>query len=341
MKIIKYFLITIFAVIAALLIAGLFIPKEVHVERSIVINAPHNVIHEQVSSLQKINEWSPWKDYDAEMKVRYEGEDGEVGSVSHWEGNKDVGKGSQEITSITEDRIETKVHFLEPWESKMIATYTLEKKEEGIKVTWGSDGESPYPFNVFSLFMDMDEMIGKDFEKGLARLKEISERMPEVPKSYSGYMINEMEMNPRIYLAKKGNVPFDKIEGFYQENLPAIFQTINKAGIKASGAPSGLFYKWNDQEKIAEMAAAIPVDEHEKLSGIKNFERINVAGGKALHISYYGSYNKSERAHFAMDEYMREKGLQLRGEVIEEYITDPTTEPDTSKWLTNIYYLVK
>ena len=163
------------AVIAVLLIAGLFIPKELHVERSIVINAPHNVIHEQVSSLQKINEWSPWKDYDSEMKVRYEGKDGEVGSVSHWEGNEDVGKGSQEIISITEDKIETKVNFIEPWESKMVATYTLEQEEEGIKVTWGSDGENPYPLNVFSLFMNMDEMIGKDFEKGLVRLKEVSE----------------------------------------------------------------------------------------------------------------------------------------------------------------------
>ncbi|HET6243722.1 MAG: SRPBCC family protein [Bacteroidetes bacterium] len=341
MKALKYVLFSVIGIVAILLITGLFLSKEAHYERSIVINAPLELINKQISSLENMNSWSPWNEYDPQMKITYTGKDGQVGSVFHWEGNEDVGKGSQEITLISDTKIETKVIFIEPWSSEMKAIFTLEPEASGVKVTWASDGTNPYPFNVFCLFMNMDEMIGKDFEKGLNNLKEKAENLNKEQRTYNGYTIKEITLEPRVYLAKKGNISFDKIEGFYLENLPAIMESVNKAGVELSGAPCGLFYRWDTETNSAEMAAAMPVIENEKISTIKKFERIDVGGGKTLHIAFYGSYEKTEAAHNAMDEYMVEKGLHLNGEVIEEYVTDPSTEPDPSKWLTNIYYVVK
>lgn len=340
MKTLKYSLLVIVGIVVLLLTTGLFVPNEDHVERSIVIQAPLELINKEIKSLKNMDSWSPWKDYDPNIKVTYEGVDGEVGSVSHWE-SENVGKGSQEITSISDNKIQTKLIFIEPWKSEMTATFTLEPEPTGIKVTWASDGINPYPYNVMSLFMNMDEMVGNDFEKGLLYLKEKAESIKVEPKKYNGYTINEMEMDSRIYLAKKASVTFDKVEDFYKENFPAIMESAAKAGIEPSGTPAGLFYRWDVDINTAEMAAAIPVAENEKISSVKKFERIDVAGGKALHIAYYGPYEKTEAAHNAMNEYMTEKGLNLNGEVIEEYVTDPSTEPDPNKWLTNIYYLVK
>lgn len=177
MKILKYIGIGLLAIIVIFLVLGLFLPKDFKVERSTEINRPAAVVFEQVKSLQNQQKWSPWADYDPNMKVSYEGNAGEVGSSSHWEGNKDVGKGSQQITAVTASRVESKIHFIEPFESTSDAYIQLESSSpDATKVTWGFKGKNPYPFNVMCLFMDMDKMVGKDFEKGLNKLKTICEQ---------------------------------------------------------------------------------------------------------------------------------------------------------------------
>jgi effector-binding domain-containing protein len=107
--------------------------------------------------------------------------------------------------------------------------------------------------------------------------------------------------------------------------------------LSLAGAPSGLMYTWDMENNVADMAAGIPISEQADVDG---FDIIEV-GGKSLHIQYYGSYEGSAEAHYAMEDYMKENVLELNEVVIEEYITDPVNEPDTSKWLTNIYYMVR
>ena len=343
MKIFKYVLITIAAIVVIFLVLGLFAPKEYKVERSITINAPQQVVMDQVKSLKNMQEWSPWAEQDPDMKITYEGTDGEVGSVSKWEGDK-MGQGMQEVTAISENRVETKLTFIEPWESECTAYFQLDPEGEAVKVTWVMEGQNSFPWNALSLLMSMDKMIGKDFEKGLEKLKTRCEGMAaeagNEEKTYRGYAIHEMNMEPKLYIAKRDKVAFDKIGEFYETHLPAIFEAAGKAGLQPAGSPCGLFYKWDQENKTADMAAAVPVIGDNKTK-VKGYENMEVAGGKALHIAYYGAYEKSEDAHYAMDDYMKEKGLELNELVIEEYVTDPTKEADTSKWLTNIYYLVK
>jgi hypothetical protein len=177
MKILKYIGIGIAAIIGIFLIIALFVPKDFTYERSIVINAPKDIIMPQVTSLKKSNAWSPWMEKDPNLKISYEGADGEVGSKSSWKGNDEVGEGNQEITSITPNRVETKLNFVKPFEStSMSYTQLDEQGAAATKVTWGFKGSNPYPFNAICLFMDMDAMIGKDFEKGLSRLKAVCEK---------------------------------------------------------------------------------------------------------------------------------------------------------------------
>ena len=143
-----------------------------------------------------------------------------------------------------------------------------------------------------------------------------------------------------VYIGKKDSVGWDKISEFYIKTLPTLGEAITKAKVEMTGAPSGLFFVWDTVNKTTVMAAVIAVKGNAKTK-VKGLETFVIPAGKMLHIAYYGGYNGTGAAHMAMQEYIDEKGLIKRLPIVEEYITDPGKEPDSTKWLTNVYYPVK
>ena len=103
----------------------------------------------------------------------FEGGDGQVGAISKWEGNKDVGTGEQELTRIVENEVvESRLRFFKPWKSESDAYLKVKEDHEGqTVVTWGFSGKNKFPVSIMMLFMNMDKAIGKDFEEGLSNLK--------------------------------------------------------------------------------------------------------------------------------------------------------------------------
>lgn len=161
-----------------ILLLMLLAPKSYHVSRSIVIDRPKWELYAVLRSLIKQEEWSPWVQKDPNMERNYEGVDGQVGFVSHWKGNKQVGEGEQEITNLIENqRVETQLRFIKPFKSVSEAYLDLLENQEGkTKVTWGFSGKHVMPMNIIMLFMDMDKVMGRDFNEGLTNLKELMEK---------------------------------------------------------------------------------------------------------------------------------------------------------------------
>lgn len=335
-KILKAIGVILLVLIALFLIIPLFISKEFHVERSIEINVNQSTAANYLKNLTHFPVWSPWSDIDPNMKYSEAGTPGELGSSYTWSGNDSVGEGKMVITSFNIDSINIDLTFIKPWKSENKIQFNLSSKGNATKVTWSFDGSFSYPTNIMKLFMDMDSQLGCDFEKGLKKLKVALENLPK--KNQSSYEIKEIELSPRTYIGKRAVVRFAEISNFYTQNLGAIFQVIQDKKLTMSGAPSGLFFVYDEQKGETDMAAAIPVLENN--STIEGYENWTISG-KALKIAYYGDYNKMEAAHDAMKTYMKSHNLKMQTPGIEEYVTDPTTEKDTSKWLTNIYYLVK
>lgn len=112
------------------------------------------------------------------MKKSWEGTEGEVGETMIWEGNDKAGKGKQTLTGInpSERRIDTQMLFLTPYESEANSSVILAAEGQGTKATWTFDSTIPYPFTIMKLFMDMEKMVGGEFQKGLNRLKAASEK---------------------------------------------------------------------------------------------------------------------------------------------------------------------
>ena len=172
-------LLYILAIIALIFIILVIVaPKAYSVDRSIIINRPVADVFHYLKYVKNQDYWSPWKKKDPNMTQEFIGEDGKIGFISKWKGNKEVGEGEQEVFTILENEaIETQLRFFKPWKSQSIGSLLVDKVEDNLTlVTWGFAGKTPVPFNIFMLFFSFDKSVGKDFEEGLAALKKILEQ---------------------------------------------------------------------------------------------------------------------------------------------------------------------
>lgn len=164
--------------IALILIIAAFSKKDFAVERTTVVNKPISETFDFLSSLETQDKWSKWTQLDPDMKKTYIGTDKTVGFISRWESqHKQVGEGEQEIKKLVPNqRIETELRFMKPMKSIANAYFTLaEAGENQTKVAWGFTSTTPWPFNVFMLFFNMENAIGKDFDEGLSNMKKLIE----------------------------------------------------------------------------------------------------------------------------------------------------------------------
>ncbi|GAB4180751.1 MAG: hypothetical protein Kow00108_17300 [Calditrichia bacterium] len=337
MKILKIIGVIILILILAVAIAGIFAPKEYNVERSVVIESPVEYAFYYTHYLSNFSKWEPWGKKDSTMKSWVEGKDGEVGAVYKWEGDpKLTGKGEMKITELDKNkRIAYWMKFYEPMEDEAGVYMNFADKDGKTEIVWGFDGKSPFPWNVMLLFMDMDQMLGTDFEQGLSNLKaQIESNYQKAMK----YTIKEEMFKGKMYVAIKSKVNMQKIADFFTENFGTVGMIAKKNRARIMGAPTGLYFSWDEQTMETEMAAAMPVN---KVIKTDEAEMIEIPAGKALVIDYYGPYEQSGNAHWAMDYYFYLHNLKHKPPVIEEYITDPGKEPDPNKWLTRIIYLVE
>lgn len=171
------FLYIIVGLIIVIALMHMVAPKNYDVNRNITINKPLPEVFQYLKSLKNQDNWSPWAEKDPNMNKTFTGVDGEVGCISAWVGNKDVGEGEQELTGIDENKeIKSQLRFLKPFKSTSDAYLRVEKEGDGTKVIWGFSGENKFPMTIMMLFMNMDKMVGKDFEYGLNKLKGILEK---------------------------------------------------------------------------------------------------------------------------------------------------------------------
>jgi uncharacterized membrane protein len=176
MRIIKTILKIIVALVVILLVAALFMSKDYTVEKSITINQPKTEVFNYIRSLKNQDNFSKWASMDPSMKKSSRGTDETVGFTTMWEGNKDVGKGEQEIKKIEEgQRMDFELRFEKPMKDIAQAYMTTDSVAPNqTLVKWGINGHMNYPMNIMGLFMN--KMLGGDFEVGLANLKALQEK---------------------------------------------------------------------------------------------------------------------------------------------------------------------
>ncbi len=172
LKIILIVLAVIAVAVIALLIYASTRPDSFRVQRSITIRAPAERIFPEVNDLRVQQSWSPWEAKDPAMKRSYSGEQSGKGAKYEWQGNKQVGEGRMEIVESTPPtKVLMKLDFIKPFPANNMAEFTLEPKGDTTVVTWAIYGPSPFMSKLMGVFMNIDTMIGKEFDTGLANLK--------------------------------------------------------------------------------------------------------------------------------------------------------------------------
>jgi uncharacterized protein YndB with AHSA1/START domain len=163
--------------VGAILIYASTRPDSFRVQRSATMNAPAEKIFPYLEGLKRWTEWSPYEGRDPQMKRAYSGADSGKGAVYEWDGNDNVGKGRMEIVdSKPPSKVVIKLDFLKPFEGHNTAELTVEPKGGQTIVTWAMYGPSTFMTKLIGTFMDMDDMIGRDFAAGLAKLKTVVEK---------------------------------------------------------------------------------------------------------------------------------------------------------------------
>lgn len=337
-KILKIFLISIAVMLIVFLILALLGPKEMKLERSVVIEAPKALIRENIVDFNKMRNWSPWAEIDTAMEYTVEGKTGEVGSVYYWNGNDEVGEGSMEIISTEEDEIQMKLMFIRPFESTSNVWFELENEENGIEVTWGFEGKNSFPMRAFALFMSFEEMLGEDYQKGLNKLKIIAENQAEALNNFNSEIpeVQELDLPEKLYVAKRDVVDETESRTFIDETTEAAEKKLVEQQLDASLPKASVFYI-SEEEKV-DLAAGKSVAEEVE---IDEFELIKLEQGKVLKMLHTGSYETIEGAYITLMNYQNLKGYTSTGIIVEEYLINGATEKDTTQWKTAVYMYVE
>jgi uncharacterized protein YndB with AHSA1/START domain len=169
-------------VVLAVLVAGVLAvaatrPDSFEVRRSAVIQAPADKLFPMIDDLHAWAAWSPYEKLDPQMKKTFEGPPAGKDAAYGWQGNSKAGAGRIRIVeSVPSSRIGLELTMLEPWEARNDVSFTFQPKGAGTEVTWAMRGKANLMVRVMGLFVDMDQMVGKDFAEGLANLKALAEK---------------------------------------------------------------------------------------------------------------------------------------------------------------------
>ena len=335
MKKFLYWLLGILVVLILLLVLAMFLaPKKLVVKSEMEMKAPAKMIYNVVSNLETWPEWSAWHKADTAMVVTLSDKTRGLSAKSSWTSETE-GNGSQEfVEAVPGESLKTLMLF-EGFDGKNYANWKFTESNGSTKVTWDMGGaEVPFLFRPFNWMMK--GQIAEKYEQSLKSLKSIVEKRAN-ENVYSGYKINETEVEERHFIMNRQEVPLANISQFYSQNLGILFAKIQKAGVQMDGMPSGLFFKYDLQSGKTDMAAGLPLSESVEIADATSF---TTPSGRALQVDYFGDYNGTGKAHDAIQAYMDDNSLLLNPPMIEEYLTDPGTEKDPDKWLTRLTYFV-
>jgi len=179
MKFLKIALALIAILVSVTLVAAAILPSNYALKREVVISKNKTEVFNYLKHIKNMDNFSIWAKIDPNMKKSYQGTDGQIGFIAAWESNHEkVGKGEQEILKITQDeRIDTELRFFEPFQATDKAYFITESiSQNKTKVTWGFNGNIPYPWNLMLLTMDMEKELGIPLSDGLSNLKSLLEK---------------------------------------------------------------------------------------------------------------------------------------------------------------------
>lgn len=313
-------------VVLALLvfIVTLFLPSDMHLQRTKEIEAPVALVFNQVNKLENWEKWSPWLKMDSEMVLSYSEQKSGTGASYSW--TSPNGPGALTIKeSVAGKLIKNEIDFGPA--GMGYGTWNFEPSEKGTKVSWIFDAEmGSGPINKLKGLM-MDRIVGSSMEEGLESIASISTNVTKV---------EEVTVPGTFALTYRATCKMNEISQQLGESYGAIMAALQVSGAEMTAQPFAIYHNWDERAGTVDIEAGIPIDI--KVEPIGEVNAVEFPASNTVAAHYYGDYPGVGDAHDAIDTYVLMKGKKVTGPPWEQYITDPGVEPDTSKWLTMVYY---
>ena len=353
MKVRKIMGILIVIMLAVVFVVPLFMDDAISVTSGTIINSDEETVFQQVNNLQNWSKWSPFEN-DSTLVNTYSGPESGVGAKRLWKGEKS-GVGSMTIVESNEyTHIKTKIEFES--ESGGYGRWEFSKNDTAVFVDWTiTISDLSYPLERLISGI-IKSSIQPMMDKGLESLKDLVDKKSSdttdissvdntvnISSAYptsstsGGQEIKVVDVAAITTLAIYDSAKVDGIGSLLKKNYSILMKYIGDREYAIMGAPLAVYHNWNPEGYI-HISAAIPL--YGKLKEHKNIKKFDIEAGKAVYAKHFGGYNTVE-THYAIDDYVKKHHLQLKSFIWEEYITDPSTEPDSSKWQTDIYYPLK
>ena len=337
MKFLKIFLILIILILAGFSIWNATLPSTYDFNRSIEIEAPAERIFNQVNNVKNWESWSPWAAMDNTAEFTYDEKTEGMDAWYSWVGDT-VGTGKLTIVESTPySEIKTKLEFTEPNATTSSGYWRFEESDGVTTVTWGNTGELPFLMRFIGPVLE--DQLGDTFEEGLSSLKTEVESS-SASNSFEHGQIDIVEAEGGTYVGKKYvDLPWSEMESAYGNGYAEIYEALGMDAKNITGAPFGEILTWDEENQMTTLVVGIPVETDLEIA--EPLEKGQMYSGRAVRYAHYGPYELTGEAHMAIEEYVNNNGLTFSGAPWESYVTDPGMEPDSSKWLTLVYYPIQ
>lgn len=340
MKWLKRTGIALAALLLLLIVVGLLLPRRLHVERQTVIAAPQATVFVMLDNFRTFNRWSPWANLDPKTHYTFTGPYAGEGAGMHWKSrNKNVGKGSETIASVEPGKaINLQLDF--DGMGAANAGFLLAPANGGTQVTWTFDTD--FRWNLFHRYLGlfMNGRIGRDYEQGLASLKTLAESLPKTDLSGADITLVDTQPQDIVYVSGKTTTDPAAIAKALGNAYGQVNRFIKEQKLKVAGAPMAIARTWDDQKKVYEYDAAIPVDRPAKPAANSTVKTGKAYGGHAARLVYTGAYTGLRNAYDQMNVWLAAMSLTPQGPSWEQYMNDPAKTP-AAKLITDIYMPVR
>jgi effector-binding domain-containing protein len=339
---VKKVLLVVVILFGAFVVTGYLLPKQVHIERSIVIERPADMMFELLNSYQHYDKWSPWAGRDPQAEFVVSGPESGVGARMSWSGDPQlVGSGWQEIVaSKPNERIDIKLDF----DAQGIADtgFRLLPQDGGTRVTWLFDSDLTQGVNYLDAFLAryfgllFDRWVGGDYEQGLTNLKQFAESLPVSDFTPLEIERVQLEAQQILFVTADSSQASTDIAAAMARAYAEISAFMNRESIKMAGQPMAITRLW--EEGSYRFNAAIPVDFiPPQLSG--NIQSGMSPAGMAIRAIHHGSYDQMMPTYEKLAAYMSAHGLSEGRVSWEHYISDPATTA-SANMVTHIYVML-
>lgn len=336
MRTLRYLVLALFFLLLVIVVIGFFLPSKAYMQRSIEVNRSKETVFQVINSLSNFNEWSPWFEKDINANYILSGNKSGVGSKLSWQGNNEVGSGSNEIIgSKLNQSVKTELFFGKD-DHPAYATLSLKENKESTIVTWSF--ENDFGYNVFFRYFGfvLEDMIAPDYEKGLSNLKKHVESLPLYDYSdISSVTTNADAVYTFEFSSNTNNKEITKAIGAAYGKIIAFISANN---INMAGTPKIITLDFSPDNY--HFLAVIPVDNNTIVDEKNEVLASTMYAGKAIKMIHKGSYSNFKQSYDILFAYLTQNQLERNGDPWEDFVTDPASVTEENL-VTHIYQPIK